>query len=159
MLPIKQLLFTFAPAVPIQITLVPVVTPEPAEISQSCVGVAGGISKKRPLPMAVFPPVVLLRRALAPLAVLKLPVVCHRVQRDRWRCWNPGSVVKKGRTLQWLCCCVGSVIQKRPGACCRVGVCGVGKKRPSADGRIEVPILLLLIENQPIAVLFVPLVR
>ena len=38
----------------------------------------------------------------------------------------------------------GSVIQKRPGACCRVGVYGVGKKRPSADGRIEVPILLLL---------------
>lgn len=109
--------------------------------------------------MAVFPPVVLLRRALALLTVLKLPVVCYRVQRDRWRCWNPGSVVKKGRTLQWLCCWVGSVIQKRPGACCRVGVCGVGKKRPSADGRIEVPILLLLIENQPIAVLFVPLVR
>ena len=35
MLPIKQVLFTFAPAVPIQITLVPVVTPEPAEISRA----------------------------------------------------------------------------------------------------------------------------
>ena len=51
------------------------------------------------------------------------------------------------------------LFKSAPGACCRVGVCGVGKKRPSADGRIEVPILLLLIENQPNAVLFVPLVR
>ena len=31
----------------------------------------------------------------------------------------------------------GSVIQSALGASCCVGVCGVGKKRPSADGRIE----------------------
>jgi hypothetical protein len=61
------------------------------------------------------------------------------------------------------CCvrCSGSVSEKRVLAKGCVGRAsrGVGKKRPSADGRIEVPILLLLIENQPITVLFVPLVR
>jgi hypothetical protein len=36
------------------------------------------------------------------------------------------------------------LFKSAPSACCCVGVCGVGKKRPSADGRIEVPILLLL---------------
>jgi hypothetical protein len=71
----------------------------------------------------------------------------------------PVVLSKRGEHSSGCVVRAGSVIQKRPGACCRVGVCGVGKKRPSADGRIEVPILLLLIENQPIAVLFVPLVR
>ena len=59
MLPIKQLLLTFAPDLaPIQITLLAVVTPLPA-----------------PTPKAVLPlPVVLLER-VAPMAVLSAPVV------------------------------------------------------------------------------------
>ena len=67
------------------------------------------------VPMSVlFPPVVLLRSVLA-LAVLKLPVVCYRVQRDRWPCCSPPcSVVKKGKHSSGCVVRAGSVIQKRP---------------------------------------------
>ena len=58
MLPIKQLLFTFPPGLPIQITLEPVVTLLPA-----------------PPPNATFSlPVVLEPGVPAPIAVLRLPV-------------------------------------------------------------------------------------
>src|ERR1051325_304390 len=59
MLPIKQVISTFAPEVPIQITLLAVVTADPAST-----------------PKAIFNwPVVLFWRALKPLAVLKSPVL------------------------------------------------------------------------------------
>src|SRR5206468_3308780 len=58
MLPIKQLLFTFAPGVPIQITLLAVLTPVPAKT-----------------PKAVLPAPVLLKSASLPTAVLALPVL------------------------------------------------------------------------------------
>ena len=53
--------------------------------------------------MATWPnSVVLLRRDVVPmavlfppLAVLKLSVVCHRVQRDRWPCCSPPVVLSK----------------------------------------------------------------
>src|SRR6266576_125849 len=95
--------------------------------------------------MATWPnPVVLLRRAVVPmavlfppLAVLKLPVVCHRVQRHRWPCCSPPVVLSKGQHSTGRLVRAGSVIQSALGASCCIGVCGVGKKRPSADGRIE----------------------
>jgi hypothetical protein len=45
---------------------------------------------------------------------------------------------QKRLTLQWTVLFAPVVLFKSaPGACYRVGVCGVGKERPSADGRIE----------------------
>ena len=85
----------------------------------------------------LFPPVVLLRSVLA-LAVLKLPVVCYRVQRDRWPCCSPPVVLsKKANTPVAVLFAPVVLFKSAPGACYRVGICGVGKKRPSADGRIE----------------------
>ena len=50
-----------------------------------CIAVGGGVVKERLVTggRVVSAPVVLLRSALAPPAVLKLPVVFHRVRTDR----------------------------------------------------------------------------
>ena len=81
------------------------------------------------MPMAVLFP---------PLAVLKLSVVCHRVQRDRWPCCSPPVVLsKKANTPVAVLFAPVVLFKSAPGACYRVGVCGVGQKRPSTHGRIE----------------------
>ncbi len=49
-----------------------------------------------------------------------------------------GSVVKEREHSTGRVVRAGSVVQKRPGASCRIRVCGVGKKRPSTDSRVEV---------------------
>jgi hypothetical protein len=60
MFPIKQLLFTFAPSVPIQITLEAVVMFNPAEMPKAVLESPLVLAKSAPLPMAVLePPVVL----------------------------------------------------------------------------------------------------
>src|SRR6266545_2376824 len=62
MRPIKQLLLTFAPATPIAITLLAVVTPSPATTPKA----------------VLLLPVVLLASAPVPLAVLKKPVLLFK---------------------------------------------------------------------------------
>src|SRR5205814_3779842 len=102
----KAALLTFAPVVPIQITLVPVITPEPAEIPELCWSrrwyfkkraltdggvLAGGVAKEGISTLggveaagrivtkctetgSVQFPVVLSKRANAPVTVLFAPV-------------------------------------------------------------------------------------
>src|ERR1051326_717090 len=95
MLPIKQVLSTFAPEVPIQITLLAVVTADPASTPKAIFNwpvvlfwralkpLAGFKSpvlrRSADEPMAVLAaPVVLLLSALKPLAVLLMPMVLLR---------------------------------------------------------------------------------
>ena len=122
MLPIKQLLFTFPPALPIQITLVGRCDVTAGAFAQrnifaaggvgtertktdSRVGVAGGVAKKRGTTIAVLPP---------PVAVAK-----ERLSADT-RIGATGSVVKK---------CL------KTDGCIAEGV-GVVKERAIADGRV-----------------------
>src|SRR6266496_4080013 len=75
MLPIKQLSLTFAPEVPIAITLLAVVTPRPAPNPKAML-LTPVLLASASKPVAVFwKPVVLFRSAPSPLAVLKTPVV------------------------------------------------------------------------------------
>src|ERR1041384_1613917 len=95
MLPIKQVLSTFAPEVPIQITLLAVVTADPASTPKAifnwpgvlCWGALKALSvlqtpvlrRSADEPTAVLAaPVVLLLSALNPLAVLLMPMVLLR---------------------------------------------------------------------------------
>src|SRR6266436_3351982 len=74
--PIKQLLSTFAPGAPIQITLLAVVTRLPALLPKAVLKLPVVLVRSAPIPIAVLLlPVVLSVSALTPLAVLPLPVV------------------------------------------------------------------------------------
>src|SRR5260370_41715355 len=77
-LPIKQVLSKLAPATlaPIQITLVAVVTPEPAELPKAVLRSPLVLLNSAPSPIAVvLLPVVAPGSELVPMAVLALPVV------------------------------------------------------------------------------------
>src|SRR5882724_13301312 len=74
--PIKQLSFTLAPTVPIQITLLAVVTFRPAPWPKPILPLPVLLFESAVEPMAVFAlPVVLLKSASKPLAVLAPPVL------------------------------------------------------------------------------------
>jgi len=74
--PIKQLLFTFIPVAPIQITLLAVVTFKAAKRSNAKLLPPVVFASSAESPIAVLPaPVVLLNSAFRPLAVLVLPVL------------------------------------------------------------------------------------
>src|SRR6266550_4721527 len=76
MLPIKQLLVTFAPELPMETTLLAVVTLVPAPSPRAVLPWPEVLKPSAPEPMAVLPlPVMLATSALSPLAVLSTPVV------------------------------------------------------------------------------------
>ncbi len=76
MLPIKQLLATSAPELPMEMTLLAVVTLLPAPSPRAVLPWPEVLKPSAPEPMAVLPlPVMLAMSALRPLAVLSTPVV------------------------------------------------------------------------------------
>src|SRR6266545_3340931 len=76
-----------------------------------------------------------------------------------------GRVSRTGGIEKERCLTVGrvetapGVAQKRPCAGCRILVCSVEKERPAPMAVLKLPVVLLLSERKPMAVLFVAVVR
>ena len=86
----------------------------------------------------LVPAAGVVKERVSVLAVLKLPVVLSpSAPRPVAVLQSPCGVVKKGEHSTGRVVRACSVVQKRAGAGCCVGVCGVGKERTSTHGRIE----------------------
>src|SRR6266542_342568 len=70
-----------------------------------------------------------------------------------------GGVAKKRTSTVGRVETTPGVAQKRPCAGCRILVCSVEKERPAPMAVLKLPVVLLLSERKPMAVLFVAVVR
>ena len=99
--------------------------------------VTDGVSIEAKAPLAVLSwPVVLLRSALEPLAVFSMPVTFSKSAFVPTAVLLLPVVLKKALSHRWPCWTARCVAQKGFGACGRIVVSGVVKKRPSANGGI-----------------------